>query len=740
MRYVPRLAAALGLFLTIDLASSGFAQGTAFTYQGRLNSGGSLASGGYDMLFTLYAINAGGVAIAGPVTNTAIAVSNGLFTTMIDFGPNVFTGASNWLEIAVQTNNGSGFTTLSPRQQLTSVPYAIFANMASNLSGTVSAGQISGTIPLNQLPAAVVTNNSASVNLTGSFAGNAGGLTNLQLSAVGPAGTFNLLADYFAPPFTLTGFNWPYSIAVADVNGDGIPDLIVSTYPEDGSLATLTVLTNNGNGVFSSNATLTLPGGINTEADCVVAADINGDGKPDLIAVDSAYDSLTVFTNNGSGGFGLNATLTVGNGPTCVVAVDLNGNGKSDLVALNAKVGSLTVLTNNGSGVLHSSAALNAGGDVWVTTADINGDGKPDLICANYTGGTLQIFTNNGQDVFSYKSPYLYESEPGSGADYVVAVTNLDGHGLMALITANYVADTLTVETNDGFGNFALSATLNVGNGPDSIAVADVNGDGKPDLICANHIDETLTVLTNNGSGGFGFNATIPAGAFPGSLVTADINGDGKPDFIFANRDDRNNSNFDNNKTVTVLMSSSQVVAATNAESFTDYANDFDGHFSGWFNGSFTGNGYGLTGLNAANITSGTVSLANLPGSLVTDNETGVTLGGTFNGNGSGLSNVVNSASLGGTSGTVFNEVQAGQAQMPSSTLNETNFLITFPHAFSSAPKITATIAFGTQGVVDMYALCVSSNSTTAFRVSVMRLDSSGGWGQNLLINWVAWQ
>ncbi len=719
--------------------STAHAQGTAFTYQGRLNSGGSLASGSYDLQFTLYAINAGGAAIAGPVTNTATAVSNGLFTTTIDFGLNVFTGGSNWLEIAVQTNGGSGFTTLSPRQQLTPVPYAIFANMASNISGTVSAAQIGGTIPLSQLPAAVVTNNDADVNLTGSFAGNAGGLTNLQLSAIGPAGTFNLLADYFAPPYTIPGFNWPYSVAVADVNGDGKPDLIVSTHPEDGSEATLTVLTNNGNGVFVVYATLLPLQNNNSALDDVVAADVNGDGKPDLIAADSVYNVLTVFTNNGSG-FGLNATLTVGRGPTCVVAADLNDDGKPDLVVLNATIGSLTVLTNNGSGILHSNNTVNAGGDVWVTVADINGDGKQDLITANYDGGTLAIFTNNGQGVISYKPPYLNESLPGSGADYVVAVTNLDGHGLMALITANFVADTLTVETNDGFGNFARSATLNVGNGPDSIAVADVNGDDKPDLICANHIDKTLTVLTNNGSGGFGFNATLPAGPFPGSLVTADINGDGKPDFIFANTDDLENENGNNNQTVTLIMSSTQVVAVTNAESFTDYANSFDGHFSGWFNGIFFGNGSALNSLNASSITSGTVPLANLPGSLVTDNETGVTLTGAFNGDGSGLSNVVNSAYLGSTSGTVFNEVQAGQAQMPPSSLNETNFLITFPHAFSSTPKITATISFGIQGVSDMYALCVSSSSTTSFRVSVMRLDSSGGWGQNLLINWLAWQ
>src|ERR1039457_2674034 len=94
--------------LNSQLATA-FAQGTAFTYQGRLNNSGSSASGSYDLVFTLYNTNASGVAIAGPVTNAAVAVTNGLFTTLVDFGPGVFTGTSNWLQIAVSTNTANSF-------------------------------------------------------------------------------------------------------------------------------------------------------------------------------------------------------------------------------------------------------------------------------------------------------------------------------------------------------------------------------------------------------------------------------------------------------------------------------------------------------------------------------------------------------------------------------------------------------------------------------------------------------
>ena len=127
---------------TLNLQPSALAQGTAFIYQGQLQNNGSPASGTYNLTFSLFNTNTSGVPIAGPVTNTAVGVTNGLFTVLVDFGPGVFTGAINWLEIAVATNGVTTFTALVPRQQLTPVPYAIDAENASGLSGTLSADQL----------------------------------------------------------------------------------------------------------------------------------------------------------------------------------------------------------------------------------------------------------------------------------------------------------------------------------------------------------------------------------------------------------------------------------------------------------------------------------------------------------------------------------------------------------------------------------------------------------------------
>jgi hypothetical protein len=113
-------------------------QGTAFIYQGQLNDNGSPANGIYDLRFAIYTVPSAGSPLAGLVTNSARAVSNGLFTATLDFGTGVFTGPARWLDIAVRTNGGASFTNLVPRQALLAMPYSIFAGTASNVaSGSV---------------------------------------------------------------------------------------------------------------------------------------------------------------------------------------------------------------------------------------------------------------------------------------------------------------------------------------------------------------------------------------------------------------------------------------------------------------------------------------------------------------------------------------------------------------------------------------------------------------------------
>lgn len=132
------------LFAAADTAG---AQGTDFTYQGRLLDAGLPANGAYDLTFGLFDDAAAGNQVGTAISETAVGVTNGLFTVVLDYGGN-FPGAGRWLEISARTNGGADFTTLSPRQKLTSAPYAI---TAANLSGGLPAGQLSGTVPAAQM-------------------------------------------------------------------------------------------------------------------------------------------------------------------------------------------------------------------------------------------------------------------------------------------------------------------------------------------------------------------------------------------------------------------------------------------------------------------------------------------------------------------------------------------------------------------------------------------------------------
>jgi hypothetical protein len=226
-------------------------------------------------------------------------------------------------------------------------------------------------------------------------------------------------------------------VVAADIYGNGSQALISAN---DGS-STLSILTNNGYGVFGSNATLNALSATYT----VVAADLYGNHKPALIAAGFQTTSLIEFTNNGSGVYGSNTLLAVGSRPVAMaVMTNMDGHGLMGLICANYGDGTLSVFTNNGYGVLGSNATINLGagsGPVTVAVGDFNGDGSPDLVCAEYGGGTLTVLTNNGSGVF------------GS------------------------------------------NAVINVGLNPFVVAAADFNGDGRVDIACANSGSASVSVI-----------------------------------------------------------------------------------------------------------------------------------------------------------------------------------------------------------------------------------------------------
>ncbi len=153
------------------------AQGTAFTYQGRLNMNGSAANGNYEFEFVLYPTNQSGFPV-GPVSSPNAAVSNGLFIVTLDLG-DIFTGTNYWLDVYVRTNGAASFTELSPRQPITPTPYAVFAEKVS--SGGLTSGVYSNSVTLN---------NPAN-SFSGTFTGNGAGLANVNAVTLGGLGSSN---------------------------------------------------------------------------------------------------------------------------------------------------------------------------------------------------------------------------------------------------------------------------------------------------------------------------------------------------------------------------------------------------------------------------------------------------------------------------------------------------------------------------------------------------------------------
>src|SRR5438105_3863811 len=136
------LIVSMALFAALKIAPTSHAQGTVFTYQGQLTAGGSDFTGNAEFQATLWSTPTNGTGLAtNSPTTVIVSVTNGLFVLPLDFGAN-FPGADRWLQLEVRTAIGA-FTLLSPRQKLTATPYAM---TASNLSGTLPAGQLSGMI------------------------------------------------------------------------------------------------------------------------------------------------------------------------------------------------------------------------------------------------------------------------------------------------------------------------------------------------------------------------------------------------------------------------------------------------------------------------------------------------------------------------------------------------------------------------------------------------------------------
>lgn len=319
------------------------------------------------------------------------------------------------------------------------------------------------------------------------FAANAGD-NSASVFAIGAGGS---LAPLPSSPFVVG--NNPTSVASADINGDGKPDLI-TTNKNDG---TVSVLLNTNGMEFTSPFTIQ----VGSNPVSVKAVDLNNDGKPDLVVANQSDNTVSVLLNTTTTGattptFATQKTYSIADGPISIKIADMNSDGKPDIVVLNSVKAAYVLLNTMTPGA--TSAGFSAPqsfavatGPSSLTLADINSDNKPDIVVTNMFNNTVSVLLN-------------------------------------------------TTTAGNTSVSFSSEQTFNVGTNPESVAAGDLNNDGKPDLFVANEDDNSVSVLLNTTAPGATTVSFTPQKLYdvnirPVSVTMSDVNGDGKTDLLVSN-------------------------------------------------------------------------------------------------------------------------------------------------------------------------------------------------------------
>ncbi len=352
---------------------------------------------------------------------------------------------------------------------------------------------------------------------------NQGDLVNIGTIQAGEThmrrgGTFATKVDY------ATGTT-PQFVAIRDLNSDGKADLVVV----NGASNSVSVFIGTGSGLFV--AKVDYPTGSNPFS--VAIGDLNGDGKPDLSVANYSSNSVSVFLNNGNGTFAGKVDYTTATSPHSVAIGDLNGDGKPDLAVANNASDSVSVFLNRGNGTFAAKVDYTTGnGPYAVAIGDLNGDGKADLVVTNAGSTYASVFLNNGDGTFASKVDYTT-----GFSNYAVAIGDLNGDGKADFAVTIHNSNIVYVFLNNGDGTFASKVDYTAGDTSSSIAIGDLNGDGKADLAVGNQasgVGTFVSILINNGNGTFATKVDYTTGTGP-LVAIGDLNGDGKADLAVAN-------------------------------------------------------------------------------------------------------------------------------------------------------------------------------------------------------------
>ena len=318
-------------------------------------------------------------------------------------------------------------------------------------------------------------------------------------------------------------------LAVADMDGDGRRDIVAPCLTP----ALVSVLFNNLQGPFG----ITVFGlGLNPIG--IAAADLDGDTDLDVAATSRTPESITTYLNNGNGTFLNRMDVPAAFGPSAIVAVDLNTDSMPDLAVTTFRTGvgdsnSVSVFLNQGNGVFNTFTEYDKGDSVRVGLAagDFTNDGKIDLVTGHRGSTGLQILAGNGLGTFGLAPPLTTYNSPTT-----IHAADVNANGSLDLFvggSAGAADGRVSAFLADGVGGFAPKVDYVLDSSVSAIAHADFDEDGKVDLAAANQASGNISILRGDGLGGFTNVGTLPVTGAPLlSLLAGDFNGDGDVDLI----------------------------------------------------------------------------------------------------------------------------------------------------------------------------------------------------------------
>ncbi|GAB7183800.1 hypothetical protein ATKI12_3631 [Kitasatospora sp. Ki12] len=270
----------------------------------------------------------------------------------------------------------------------------------------------------------------------------------------------------------------------------------------------------------------------------IAVADLNGDGRPDLITTDVGADAVSVLLGNGDGTFRPRLSFATESYPGSITVADLNGDGRPDLAVGSYIPSKLSLLFGNGDGTFQPHQALNTWESAnFVHAADFNRDGKADLVMGLDRLSSVDVWLGNGDGTFQPGVRY-----PTDNGATEAAVVDLDRDGLLDLAVTNLCDETVSVLPGNGDGTFRPKRSFPAGLAPTAVVATDLNGDGRPDLAVTNglfpDLHPYLTVWLGNGDLTFSPGSTFPLPSRgPNGLTVADFDADGKPDLAVSASD-----------------------------------------------------------------------------------------------------------------------------------------------------------------------------------------------------------